>query len=73
MTVCQKVTKLYSQSQFWMSKINQFFSKKKLSNNINLGDQYSLKTFFSNSIFEPLYFLKLRPILDRLSLLVGIF
>ena len=43
MTVCQKVPKLYFQSQFWMS------------------------------IFEPLYFLKLCPIFDRLSLLVGIF
>ena len=29
--------------------------------------------FFFNSIFEPLYFLKLRPIFDRLSLLVGTF
>ena len=31
------------------------------------------KCFFLNSIFEPLYFLKLHPIFDRLSLLVGIF
>ena len=38
MTVCQKVPKLYFQSQFWMSKINLFFFKKKLSKNINLGD-----------------------------------
>ena len=26
-TVCQKVPKSYFQSQFWMSKINRFFSK----------------------------------------------
>jgi len=31
MTVCQTVSKLYFQSQFWMSKINRIFSKKKLS------------------------------------------
>ena len=29
MTVRQKVPKLYFQSQFWMSKINRIFSKKK--------------------------------------------
>ena len=29
MTVCQKVPKSYFQSQFWMSKINRIFSKKK--------------------------------------------
>ena len=46
MTVCQKVPKLYFQSQFWMSKINQIFSKKKLSKNINLGDHYLLIFFF---------------------------
>ena len=28
MTVCQKVPKSYFQSQFWMSKNNQIFSKK---------------------------------------------
>ena len=72
MTVCQKVPKSYFQSQFWMSKIIRIF-KKKLSKNINLGDHYLLKTFFSKLNFEPLYFLKLRPIFDRLSLLVGIF
>ena len=44
MTVCQKVPKLYFQSQFWMSKI---FQKKILSKNINLRDHYLLKTFFS--------------------------
>ena len=40
--------------------------------NINLGDHYSLKKlFFLNWIFEPLYFLKLRPILDSLSFFLG--
>ena len=51
MTVCQKVPKSYFQSQFWMSKINQMFSKKKLSKNINLGDHYLQKTFFSKLNF----------------------
>ena len=46
MTVCQKMPKSYFQSQFWMSKTNPTFSKKKLSKNINLGDHYLLKTFF---------------------------
>ena len=46
MTVCQKVPKSYFQSQFWMSKINWIFSKKKLSKNINLGDHYLLKSLF---------------------------
>ena len=73
MTVRQKVPKWYFQSQFWMLKINRIFSKKKISKNINLGDHYLLKTFFLNSIFEPLYFLKLRTIFDKLSLHVGIF
>ena len=72
MTVCQKVPKSYFQSQFWMSKNNRIFSKKNLPKNINLGDLYLSKTFF-NSIFEPIYFLKLRPIFDKLSLLEGIF
>ena len=58
MTVRQKVPKSYFQSQFWMSKINRIFSKKKLSKNINLGDHYLLK---------------LRPIFDKLALLVGNF
>ena len=30
MTVCQKVPKSYFQSQFWMSKIDRIFSKKKI-------------------------------------------
>ena len=37
-----------------------------MSKNINLGDHYLLKTFFLNSIFKPLYFLKLHPINDVL-------
>ena len=61
------------QSQFSMSKINQFFSKKIWFKNINLGEHFLVKTFFLDLIFEPLYFLKLRPIFDKLSLLVGIF
>ena len=74
MTVHQKVPKSYFQCQFRMSKISPIFSKTFLSKNINLGHHYLLKTlFFLNSIFEPLYFLKLRPIFDKLSLLVGIF
>ena len=46
MTVCQKDPKSYFQSQFWMSKI-----EKKMSRNINLGDHYLLKTFFSKLNF----------------------
>ena len=42
--------------------------------NINLGDHYLLKTFFFlNSIFEPLYFLKLHPIFDKVTILIGFF
>ena len=57
---------------FGCQKVVEFFQKKNLSKNINLGDHYLL-FFFLISIFEPLYFLKLRPIFDGLSLLVGIF
>ena len=49
--VCQKVPKLYFQSQFWMSKIDRIFSKKMVSKNINLGDHYLLKTFISKLNF----------------------
>ena len=48
------------------------FRKKKLSKNINLGDCF-LVFFFLNLIFEPLYFLKLRPIFDELTFLAIIF
>ena len=50
-----------------MSKINPVFTKK------NLGDHFLERTFFLNLIFEPLYFLKLRPIFDELIFLVGFF
>ena len=74
MTVCQKVPKLYFQSQFRMSKNNCIFSKKKITKEYQFRRPLFIKNFFFlNSIFEPLYFLKLRPIFDRLSLLVGIF
>ena len=36
MTVCQKVPKSYFQSQFWMSKINRFFSKKNIHLRISI-------------------------------------
>ena len=55
-----------SKSIFNVKNRSNFF-KKKLSK-INLGD-HLVKTFFLNSIFEPLYFLKLRPIFDKLALL----
>ena len=61
--VGQKVTKLYFQSQFSMSKIDGSFSKKKSYKNINLGDY-----FFLTSIFEPLHFLKSCPNFDELVL-----
>ena len=54
-------------SQFSMSKIDWFFSKKNLLNNINLEDNFLVKTFHLDSIFEPLYFLKLWPIFDELT------
>ena len=38
MTVCQKVPKSYFQSQFWMSKINQIFSKIVIANNIEIAE-----------------------------------
>ena len=63
MTVCQKQPQSYFQSQF----------SKKIFMNINLGDHYLIKKFCSKLNFEPLYFLKLRTVFDRLSLLGGIF
>ena len=56
-TLCQKVPKLYIQSQFSLSKRRPVF----------------VIFFFLNSIFEPLYFLKLCLIFDELTFLVGIF
>ena len=38
--VRRKVPKSYFQSEFSMSKIDGFFSKKKLFKNINLGDHF---------------------------------
>ena len=43
--VRQKVSKLYFQSQFSMSKIDGIFSKKKSFKNINLGDIFHEKKF----------------------------
>ena len=41
---------------------------------INLRDHYLVKTsFFLNSTFEPLYLLKLSPIFDKPTFLIGIF
>ena len=49
------------------------FSKKIFSSkNINLGDHFIVKTFFLDSIFDPLCFLKLCPIFDELTFLIGI-
>ena len=53
--------KLYFQSQFSMSKINQIFSKKISSKNINLGDHFLLKTFFSRLNFWTTLLSKIRP------------
>ena len=66
MTVCQKVPKSYFQSQFWMSKINQIFSKKKiLSQNINLGMEVSIDGGRTRCQF--FLFQKLKEILTRYS------
>ena len=46
MTVHQKVTKSYFQSQFWMSKINHFFSKK-----IFISEYQFRRPFFGENIF----------------------
>jgi hypothetical protein len=58
---------------FRCQKSIEFFQKK-ISKNINLGDRFLVKTyFFLNSIFESLYFLKLRPIFEELTFLIGFF
>ena len=64
-------TKIILSKSIFDVKINQIFAKKKLFNNVNFGDHF-VKTFFPDSIFEPLYFLKLCPIFDELTFLVGI-
>ena len=61
MTVCQKVQKLYFQRQIWMSKIKQIFKKKKLSENINLGDYYLSETFFSKQNSSNTLLSKITP------------
>ena len=61
MTVCQKVPNSYFQSQFWMSKIKWIFSKKNLSKNINVGDHYLSKTFFSKLNFWTTLLSKITP------------
>ena len=60
--VRQEVPKSYFQSQFFMSKINQIFSKKTSCKIINLGEHLLFEHYFLDSISEPLYFLKLGPI-----------
>ena len=45
-------------------KNQSYFFLKILS---NLGHHYLVKTFLSKLDFEPLYFLKLRPIFDKLT------
>ena len=49
-------------------KSTEFFQKE-----IHLRTSINVNRIFLDSIFEPIYFLKLRPIFDRLSLLIGIF
>ena len=60
-TIRQKVPKSYFQSWFSMSKIDGiiliFFSLM----NINLGDHFFLKTFFSNFNFWTILFSKIMP------------
>ena len=69
-----KSTKIVlSKSIFGVKNQPNFFKKKKSSKYINLGDPFLLKTFFLDSIFEPLYFVKLHSIFDELTFLVGLF
>ena len=49
------------------------FFKKKSFKNINLGDHFLVKIFDLDSIFEPLYFLKLCSIFDELTFLLDFF
>ena len=65
---------LLSKSIFDVKDLPNFYKKYfPFNKNINLGDHFLVKTFFLDSIFEPLYFLKLCPILDDLIFLVGFF
>ena len=67
---CQNCTFIVN---FLLSKINRFFSKKNSFQNINSGGHFLVKTLFLDWIFEPLFFLKLGPFFDELTLPVGIF
>ena len=64
MTIHLKVRKIVLSQSIFDIKNQLFFYQKKSFKNINLGDH-----FFLNSIFEPLYSLKLRPIFDKLTFL----
>ena len=57
----QKVPELYFQRQVSMSKIIWIFSRKISSKNINLGDHFLLKTFFSRLNFWTTLLSKIRP------------
>ena len=49
------------------------FDIKKAFKNINLGDYFLVKTLYSIVNFEPLYFLKLCPIFDKLIFIARFF
>ena len=55
---------LVKKCQNYTSKVDSTEFLISLFKNINFGDHFMLKHFF-NSIFEPLYFLKLCPIFDN--------
>ena len=71
--VHQKVPKCTLKLNFLCQKSTEFLQKKFSSQQVNLGDHYLVNTFFLNSIFEPIYFLKLRQNFDKLTFLVGFF
>jgi len=74
MPVCQKMPKSYFLSQFFMSKIDKKFSKKKFIEEYQFRRPFFVKKlFFLTSIFEPLYFLKPFPIFDEPALVIGFF
>ena len=69
MTVHRKVPKSYFESRFFLLKIVQIFPKKISLENINLGHQLLLKTFFDKFNFKNNLFLKLgRKIVNFLNL-----
>ena len=59
---------------FQSQKGTDFFQKKNIFKTaiLDLGDHFLVKTFFLDSILELLYFLKLYPIFDELTFLIGI-